>query len=220
MYFKDDWRVNSRLTVNWGARYDINAPPDEKYNRLDANFNPNVTSPIGAMAAANIAKLNLQIPAQFASLYSNLANMKGSMEFAGTNGYSNKAANTDWTGIQPRLGFAYRLKEKLVARGGYLGMYIPNPSNDWLITNGFSTNTSMVVSNDSNRTPIQGVLENPYPSGITAPPGSSQGAIGLYAGKSVNYFNPDFRLARSHQFSFGLEYQVSRTSTLGCVLCR
>jgi carboxypeptidase family protein len=212
MYFKDDWRVNSRLTVNWGARYDINAPPDEKYNRLDANFNPNVTSPIGAMAAANIAKLNLQIPAQFASLYSNLASLKGSMEFAGTNGYSNKAANTDWTGIQPRLGFAYRLKEKLVARGGY-GMYIPNPSNDWLITNGFSTNTSMVVSNDSNRTPIQGVMENPYPSGISAPPGSSQGAL-TYAGKSVNYFNPDFRLARSHQFSFGLEYQVSRTSTL------
>jgi len=212
IYFKDDWRVNNHLTVNWGLRYELNAPVDEKYNKLDEAFNPNVTSPIGAMAVANIAKLNLQIPAQFASLYSNLANLKGSMEFAGQNGYSRKAANTDYTGIQPRIGFAYRLNEKLVTRGGY-GMYIPNPSNDWLITSGFSNSTSMVVSNDSSRTPIPGVLENPYPTGINTPPGASLGPL-TYAGKSVNWFNPDFRLARSHQFSLGLEYQVSKTSTL------
>ena len=212
LYFKDDWRVTNRLTVNWGFRYDLNEPVDEKYNKLDAAFNPDVTNPIGAMAVANIAKLNLQIPAQFASLYSNLANLKGSMEFAGVNGYSTKAANIDWTGLQPRVGFAYRAKERLVARGGY-GMYVPNPSNDWLITNGFSNSTSMVVSNDSSRTPISGILENPYPSGINVPPGSSLGAL-TYAGKSVNWFNPDFRLARSHQFDIDIQYQVSHSSTL------
>src|SRR5271169_3058186 len=129
------------------------------------------------------------------------------MEFAGVNGYSTKAAKTDWSGIQPRIGFAYRIKDRLVARGGY-GMYIPNPSNDWLITNGFSNSTSMVTSNDGGRTPIAGVLENPYPSGINVPPGSSLGAS-TYVGKSVNWFNPDFRLARSHQFSFALQLQTS-----------
>ena len=184
-YLQDDWKVNNRLTINWGLRYDLNEPITEKYNRLDAAFNPNAPSPIAQMVTANIAKgLSGPIPSQYASLYANLANMKGSMEFAGQNGYSAAAANIDYTGIRPRIGFAYRLKDKLVMRGGY-GMYVINPSNDWMITNGFSNNTSLVNSNDGGRTPIAGVMNNPFPAGISAPPGSSLGAS-TYVGKSVN----------------------------------
>ena len=69
--------------------------------------------------------------------------MNGSMEFAGQNGYSPLAANIDWTGIQPRIGFAYRLKDKLVMRGGF-GHVHRQPNNDWMITTGFSNNTSLV----------------------------------------------------------------------------
>jgi len=212
IYLKDDWKVNNRLTLNLGLRYDINAPPDEKYNRLNGAFDPNASSSLASMVPANIAKLGLNIPSQFASLYANLSNLKGSMTFAGINGVATKAANVDWSAIQPRIGFAYRVKDKLVARGGY-GMYVPNPTNDWLISNGFSTSTSMVVSTDGNRTPVGGVLENPYPNGISAPPGSSQGAL-TFAGKTFNWTQPDVRLARSHQFSVGLELQTSKTSTL------
>jgi hypothetical protein len=211
-YVQDDWKVNSRLTINWGLRWDFNEPITEKYNRLDAAFNPNAPSPLGPMVTANIAALKLNIPSQYASLYNNLANLKGSMEFAGQAGYSPAAANTDYTGIQPRLGFAYRLKDKLVVRGGY-GMYIINPNNDWMITNGFSNNTSLVNSNDGGRTPVPGVMNNPFPAGINPPPGSSLGAS-TYVGKSVNWFNPNFKLPRSNQFSFGFQYQVSQAGTL------
>jgi hypothetical protein len=213
LYFKDDWKVNPRLTINYGLRFDINAPPDEKYNRLNGAFDPNVASPLASMVTANIAKgLSAPIPAQFASLYSNLANLKGSMTFAGVNGTPTKAAKTDWSTYQPRIGFAYRISDKLVARGGY-GMFVPNPTNDWLISNGFSTSTTMVTTNDGNRTPVGGVLENPYPNGITRPPGSSLGAL-TFAGKGFNWTQPDVRLARSHQFSFGLEFQTTKSSTL------
>ena len=38
-YVQDDWRVNGRLTLNLGLRYDIFAPKVEEHNRL-ANFDP------------------------------------------------------------------------------------------------------------------------------------------------------------------------------------
>ena len=212
-YAQDDWKVNGRLTINLGLRYDLNMEPSEKYNRQDAPFDPNAVSPLGPMVAANIAKgLSSPIPAQYASLYSSLSNLKGSMEFAGVNGYSAKPVHTDLTGIQPRIGFAFRLKDKLVMRGGY-GMYLVNPTNDWLQSYGFSNNTSLVNSNDGGRTPIQGVMNNPFPTGINLPTGASQGAL-TYVGKSFNWFNPNFKIPRSNQFSFGFQYQVSKAGTL------
>ncbi len=218
-YLQDDWKVSSRLTLNLGLRYDLNMPVTEKYNRLDEAFNPNAPSPIAAMVTANIAKgLSGPIPAQFASLYSSLSNIKGSMEFAGQNGYPSTAANIDYTKIQPRVGFAYKLKDKLVMRGGY-GMYAINPNNDWLITNGFSNNTPLVTSTDgASRIPVQGMMNNPFPNGINVPTGSSQGAL-TYAGKSVNWFNPNFKVPVSNQFSVGFQYQVSQASHPGGIVC-
>ena len=200
-FIQDDWHVSNRLTLTLGLRYDINEPITEKYNRLDAAFNPTAPNPIGPMAIANIKSLNLQIPAQYQYLYNNLANMTGSMEFVGKNGYSPLAAKIDWTGIQPRFGFAYRLKDKLVMRGGF-GQYIVNPNNDWMQTAGFSNNTSLVNSNDGGRTPIQGVMQNPFPSGINAPPAEPSSGPLTYA-KSINWFNPkSLRLPRDSQYSF------------------
>ena len=188
--------------------------PSEKYNRLNYAFDPNAPSPIGAMVAANIAKglPGGAIPAQYASLYAGLSNIKGSMGFAGVNGNPGRAAYTDLSAIQPRVGFAYRVKDRLVVRGGF-GQFMVNPTNDWLQTYGFSNNTSLVNSNDGGRTPILDAMQNPFPTGINRPTGSSLGAL-TYAGKSFNWFNPNFILPRSSQFSAGIQYGVSRSATL------
>src|SRR5262249_35615236 len=125
-WFQDDWKVTRRLTLNFGLRWDLNLPPDEKHNRLNTGFNPNLSNPIGAL-----------IPAAQIQAYPNLANLKGGIEFAGVNGSRTRAVTTDLNNFQPRFGMAYQIRPKLVFRGGY-GLYYTNfQSNGLMQTLGF-----------------------------------------------------------------------------------
>lgn len=200
-FFQDDWKVNSKLTLNLGLRWDYNLPPYEIHNRLNGGLNTNTPSPVASLISpANLA------------LYPQLANLKGSMTFAGVNGTSSLASGIRWNNIQPRIGFAYKITDKLVMRGGY-GRYFLNPTNDYLQSNSFSNNTPLVNSLDGGRTPISNVIANPYPNGINPPPGASRGALS-YLGQSFGFFDPNFKVPSSNQFSFGFQYQVSKASFL------
>src|SRR5262249_456461 len=108
--------------------------------------------------------------------------------------------------VQPRIGVAYRLKEKLVIRGGW-GRYYLNPSNNYIQSTGFSTSTPLVTSLDGGRTPIANLINNPFPSGLLLPPGSSAGLL-TNIGQSVAVVNHGFILPHMDQFSFGLQYQL------------
>lgn len=202
-YFQDDWKVTRKLTLNFGLRWDINLPPTEKYNRMNRGFNPNAAAPF-----AN------QIPADMLALYPNLRNLRGGLEFAGVNGNPASVYLRDMNNFQPRIGAAYALSDKLVMRGGY-GLYFMNPNNDFLQFAGFSENTPIVVSLDGNRTPINpnGLLGNPFPDGINVPPGASLG-YNTFVGRNNNWFDENFVLPYVHQFSFGFQYLLNRTSTL------
>ncbi len=200
-YFQDDWKVNRRLTVNFGLRWDFNMSPDEKYNRINRGFDPNVSSPVIS-----------QLPASALSQYPNLRNLKGGLNFAGVNGLPAHVGNPDWNDIQPRIGAAFQISSKLVMRGGW-GLYYMNPNNDNLRTTGFDTSTPIVTSLDGGRTPIPNILSNPYPSGISVPTGAGLGAA-TFVGRNFTWFDPTFRTPYVHQFSFGFQYRVTQTSTV------
>jgi hypothetical protein len=200
-YIQDDWKVSRKLTLNLGFRWDYNGPPDEKWNRMNRGFDAQLANPIAG-----------QIPAAMLAQYPNLRTLSGGFQFAGVNGNPRIAANRDLNNFQGRAGFAYQLRDRLVMRGGY-GLYYLNPDNSALQTAGFSTNTPIVDSVDGGRTPLTNLLSNPYPGGINIPAGSSQGAL-TFAGRNNNWFNPGFRTPKVHQFSFGFQYQTSKTSSL------
>ena len=213
-YVQDDWKVSRRLTLNLGLRWDFNGPQFEKWNRMNGPFDPTVASPIASQVAANVAALNAagSIPANLASQYANLANLKGGITFAGVNGQGRSPFTLRKTGFEPRVGFAYQLGEKLVMRGGF-GLYHSNPDNSIQQTNGFSTSTSLVNSNDGGRTPISNILSNPYPNGIQYPTGSSLGAA-TFVGQNPSWFDSGFQIPSVWSFSWGFQYQLTKSSTL------
>ena len=194
-YFKDDWKVSRKLTLNLGLRWDINAPPYEKYNRLNSIFDTSSASPIASQINAT------QFP-QF-------RNIRGGLTFAGVGGRDRQAANTDFNNFQPRIGAAYNLSDKLVIRGGY-GLVFNNPNNDFLLTTGFSTFTPFVDSLDGGRNPIaMNSMANPFPNGISQPLGAA-GGLNTFAGRGFDWFNPNFQTPYTHQFSFGVQYSLTQ----------
>ncbi|MBM3728618.1 MAG: hypothetical protein FJW40_24735 [Acidobacteria bacterium] len=200
-YFQDDWKLNRKITLNLGFRWDYNLAPQEKYNRINRGFNPQ-----GALSFAN------QIPAALQAEFPALRNLRGGLEFAGINGNPRIVGAKDLNNFQPRIGIAYQASNKMVIRGGY-GLYYLNPNNDALQTAGFSTNTPLVNSNDDGRNLLPNLLGNPYPAGINRPLGAAAGA-NTFVGQNYVWYNPNMDVPYVHQFSFGVQYQVSTNATL------
>jgi hypothetical protein len=201
-WFQDDWKVNRRLTLNFGLRYDINLGPVESHNRMNAGFDEHLANPVSQ-----------QLSSAVLAAYPYLSNLQGAVTFAGVNGASTHPFTYDWNNIQPRFGLAYKIRDRLVFRGGYGLFYSNFQNNNMLNTLGFSSTTSLVVSNNSSQTFLPNVLSNPFPGGITQPTGSSLGSL-TSVGQAVTLWNPWYKVPRSHQFSAGFQYQLAKNSVI------
>jgi hypothetical protein len=101
-YFQDDWRVNSRLTVNLGVRWDYRNVPYETRNRMAWR---NLDHPTGGLLVADQSLVDGGIADG------------GYYEYAGRRSPENPDR---FKVFAPRLGFAWRpLGEQTVIRGGY-----------------------------------------------------------------------------------------------------
>ncbi|MBV9082597.1 MAG: hypothetical protein JOZ62_07980 [Acidobacteriaceae bacterium] len=155
-YFGDDWKINSRLTLNLGVRYEIQVPRPERHNRMNY-FDPNVASPLAGPAG--------------------IPGLKGGLIFVGVNGAGRRQFPTIWSNVAPRLGFACQLNSKTIMRGGGGIFYLPaaTASTDVIGNFGYATTTSFVGSQDG-LTPYA-YLSNPFPTGLTPITGNSQGLL-------------------------------------------
>ena len=99
LYAQDTYRFSSKLTLNYGLRYDIDLPAAEAFNRFSA-VDPTLPNP----DAGNI----LGAYTYFGS-------------GAGRNGQK-RPQDIYHKAFGPRLGFAYSINSKTVFRGGY-GIY-------------------------------------------------------------------------------------------------
>ena len=198
-FLQDDFRVRSNLTLNIGLRVEGETPTVERYNRTIVGFDGTTASSISAKALAAYA-LNptSEIPAaQF--------KVNGGPLFAGSGNrgiYSTPKAN-----FSPRFGFAWTpgFISKTVIRGGAGIFYFPYgiAGNQ---APGFSQATPLVASNDGFLTPFA-TLADPFPNGIQAPSGSSQG-LATFAGKNITFYDPKPGYAYSTRWQMSVQREL------------
>ena len=100
-FAQDTYKVTSRLTLNYGLRYEYQAPYTDAHNS-SSNFDPTAVNQPGEPLGAILV--------------------------AGTGSNSRSLINSRWNDFAPRIGFAFQFAPKTVLRGGYGIFY--SPEND------------------------------------------------------------------------------------------
>src|SRR5215203_3424343 len=117
VFLQDDWKVNSKLTLNLGLRWEFEGAPTERSNRNVRGWDPEaqlaITSAAQAAYAAN------PIPEVAPSAF----RVRGGLAFASDD--NRGLYNPDMNNFQPRLGFAYQANQKTVVRGGWAIYAVP-----------------------------------------------------------------------------------------------
>ncbi len=180
-FIHDDWRINKRLTINIGLRYEREGAPTERFNRSIRGFDATVESPIAAQALTNYrANPIAELP---------VANFKtlGGLNFAGTGGNPRGLWEVDRNNLMPRLGMAFSLNSKTVIRAG-IGVYYDTIGVDREDVNqgGFNQATNFIPTLNNGQTYIAS-LANPFPSGFQLPSGASLGTR-TFLGRGISFF--------------------------------
>jgi hypothetical protein len=194
-YVQDDWRVNGRLTLNYGIRLERETGMMEKNNQQTVNFDQNAINPLNG-------QVNLLDP-----LTGSKRQIPGGLVFAGVNGAPTAQGNQPAIKPAPRAGAVFSFNEKTVLRGGWGLYYAPwnypaAGTTGWGQT-GYSATTLIPQP--------QGVptitLSNPFPNGLAQPTGNSLGLLSG-AGGDVYFVDPNKGAPRVHQYSADLQREL------------
>jgi Carboxypeptidase regulatory-like domain len=205
-FAQDSWKINPKLTVIYGARYEIFTPFTEAHNHIsNYDFLEAVANPAAATSSA--------------------------LKIAGVNGVSDTAGiPTQHNNVAPRVGFAFSARPSTVIRGGYGLSYFP----DNYTSNGDLKNAPFTSVNSPSCQSTLAVQIETYVNGGTLPVGQngdcalqgqfgnfSQGIISPSAPSAAQLANlstinglsfvaeaTNFKSALIQQFNLQIEQQV------------
>ncbi len=216
LYLQDNFKVNSRLTLNLGLRWELTTPPREKNNYL-TGFDPKTKSVINGADWDTMYKIGATLPS-IVKIFEGMGVPFISPEKAGLPKemmYLNK-----WD-FNPRAGFAYKFTSgprPVVMRGGY-GIYgYPMPLrafNARMRSNPPTTARFTYQFSNSAQTPDK--LPN---YGLRSVPTIIAGvnsrdvlnlnnAEGISRGSfTVSYFDPQQPTTRAHEWNLTFEREI------------
>lgn len=194
IFFQDDWKATKNLTLNLGLRYEYEGATNERFNRNVRGFDETTPSPVEAAARAAYAANPIPeiAPQNF--------RVRGGLLFATPD--NRGFWEPDKNNIQPRLGFAYRLDDRTVMRGGWALYTIPFII-DGVEQFGFSQSTSLVPTLD-NGLSFRAGLFDPFPEGVPAASGASQG-LATFIGRDIEFVPVRRRNGQSQRWQLSME---------------
>lgn len=212
-YIQDNWRVNNRLTLNLGLRWD-GVPHTYEANGRTANFYPNLYNP--ANAAVFVAGSNNTISPTSPGLGTSPNPILAGYQFYlngigidGKNGIPKGLVDNHWAAFGPRIGFAYDVtgQGKTVIRGGFGTMYERIQGNDM-----YNAGNNVPFSSTAGFNDV--LLSNPKTSiggtgtTITTPP------LPIIVSDITGLNRNQYKLPVSYQFSFGVQQSLGAKSVL------
>ena len=190
----DDYKVNSRLTVNLGLRHDIMLPYVEAGDHF-TYLDPTAPNPAAG-------------------------GRPGALRFGGNYApdaiscHCDQIINTYYKAFGPRVGFAFSLNDKTVLRGGYGLFYSPwnypaAGTTGWGQI-GYSA-TTLVQQSTSGAPTVS--MTNPFPAGLVQPTGNTLGLL-TGTGGDIYFVDPNKGAPRVHQFSADLQRELPGNMSL------
>lgn len=184
----DTWKISRKLSFNYGVRWDVSFPAEEKHDDLTF-LDPNAPNP-------------------------DAGGLLGTLAFAGTKWGAasfgrRHPENTWYGGVAPRLGLAYSFNDKTVVRTGY-GIFYQNAYypgwNGGISQDGF--NASPAFSSSEGGLQAAFLLSQGFPQNFAHPPFINPGADN--GSGSINYrpFEAN-RLPYAQQWNLTVEHQFT-----------
>jgi hypothetical protein len=207
-YVQDNWRVNRKLTLNLGLRWDGVPHTYEANNRM-GNFYPSLYDPAKKAILNPNGTINPASPGLGTSPNPILAGVPlylNGIGIPGQNGIPQGLVDNHWANFGPRIGFAYDLtgSGKTVVRGGFGMMYERIQGND--------------MYNAGPNIPFSLQVNAPAPVELDNP------SIALASGnKAILPINPAditglnrsaYKQPTSYQFSLGVQHALTAKTVL------
>lgn len=219
LFLQDEWRLNRRLSLQLGLRYEGESGFTERFDRMSSGeFLPGLELPVSAAVQTAYAASPLaELPATGFKIL-------GGTRYAGVNG--SRKFNDGTHHLLPRAGVAVQLDPMTVLRGGYGIFYDTYNVNNTTLGNqyGYSQPTSTVVSNDLGLTFCCDVgaagglatghtpLSNPFPVRADGtrwdePYGNTLGGM-AFVGRSFTAVPRDFSPPFQQRWRIGVQRQL------------
>ena len=239
-FFQDSWKASSKLTVNYGVRYDLTLIPPYgtkdtfgqqggietgDFNFSDGTYVLQFVPPPCSVRGSAPCIPNIMLDASGTAVACDPTTQTclppGTLPPHVVVDPRGRISHNTYTNIGPHLGFAYRIGENTVLRGG-AGMVYDN----WAAVSQMSQNIEgdwpgigQLIATNLN-VPGGPTASSGPPTVGAQDPFAGSGSAGFPAPSPFNsagvnwHYDPNIKNAYAYQFNFGIQRQINTTTTI------
>ncbi len=202
VFFQDDFKLNRKLTLNMGIRYEYETAPIEEFDRMSRYLD--LSDPIPEMKA-NPPKM----PDAVTAIRTAAPIYNGAWVFTDEN--NRRLYKAPKNIILPRVGVAYRVNDKMALRVGYARYAIPMVNaigSSWYIpVDGYNATSNPLPSLQGNP---RAIFSDPFPSNTNPLIPSVGKGYGRYTnlGQAAGWFQQDMKVGVNERFNFTLQREL------------